>query len=72
MGTATMERMEREELFRMIQELPNDKLTMALDFVRTLQDEDDEPLTEEELAQIVKAEADSPGKDAFARTKKAG
>jgi hypothetical protein len=55
MPTATI---EREELSRMIQDLPDDKVTVILDFVRALQDEDDEPLTEDELAQIAEAEAD--------------
>jgi PHD/YefM family antitoxin component YafN of YafNO toxin-antitoxin module len=57
MTTTTIEE-TREELSQMIQKLPDDKVTATLDFVRALQDEDDEPLTEDELAQIAEAEAD--------------
>ena len=55
MTTATV---EREELSHMVQCLPDDKLAAALGVIRALQDEDDKPLTDDEMAQIAEAEAD--------------
>jgi hypothetical protein len=48
----------REELSKTLQNLPDDRVMIALNFIRTLQDEDDEPLTEDELAQLAEAEKD--------------
>lgn len=49
---------KRQKLIRIVNSLPDDKTLMALDFFRLIQDEDDEPLTDDELAQIEKAKAD--------------
>jgi predicted transcriptional regulator len=48
----------REELLQTLQSLPDDRVMVALDLIRALQDEDDEPLTEDELAQLAASEAD--------------
>jgi hypothetical protein len=55
MTTATL---EREEILQKIRDLPDDKLPDVLGFVEALQEEDDEPLTEEELEAIAQAEED--------------
>jgi hypothetical protein len=48
----------REELLQTLQSLPDDRVMIAPDFVRALQNEDDEPLTEDELVQLAASEAD--------------
>jgi hypothetical protein len=58
-ATATL---EREELLQAVKEIPDDKLAAVLRAVRDIlqidEDESDEPLTEDELAQIAESEAD--------------
>jgi len=40
---------EQKDLLQAIQNLPEDKMAVVWGFIQTLQDEDDEPLTEEDL-----------------------
>ena len=54
----TTKTLEREDLFRVIQSLPEDKAMAVWEFVQSLQNEDDEPLSEEDLAALNKAEED--------------
>jgi hypothetical protein len=49
---------EREKLFEAVKALSDDKVKSVLDLVRKFQDEDDEPLTEDEIAQLAEAEKD--------------
>ena len=45
----TAKTLEREDLFQAIQNLPQNKFTAVWEFIKVLQDEDDEPLSEEDL-----------------------
>jgi len=49
MITATI---NHQDLHKMIDELPSNKKVILLDFVKLLHDEDDDPLSEDEIAQI--------------------
>ena len=45
----TAKTLKHEGLFQTIQNLSEDKMRVVFEFIRTLQDEDDEPLSEEDL-----------------------
>ncbi|MFC7394616.1 hypothetical protein [Scopulibacillus cellulosilyticus] len=47
---------KREELKRIIDNLPDEKLPNPIDFLKSLIPEDDEPLTIEEIKEIEEAE----------------
>lgn len=49
---------KREDLKNIIDSLPEELLPSATEFLKSLIPEDDEPLTEEELKQIVQAKED--------------
>lgn len=46
------------EIYEMIMQLPVEKSSLVIDYVRHLQDEDDEPLTDEEIEQMSDVHAD--------------
>ena len=52
----TTKTFEREDLFQAIQNLPDDKLNAVFRFMQIIQDEDDEPLTEEDLQDLDRAD----------------
>jgi hypothetical protein len=49
---------ERETLYQLIDNLPDDRIVAAIGLIRNLQDEDDESLSEEELAAIARSDED--------------
>ena len=53
MITATI---NHQDLHKMIDELPSNKKVILLDFVKLLHDEDDEPLSEEDLKALDQAD----------------
>ena len=52
----TTRTLEREGLFQAIQNLPESKLKAVWGFIQVLQDEDDEPLSEEDLEALNRAD----------------
>ena len=49
MATATI---NHQDLHKMIDELPSNKKVVLMEFIKLLHDEDDDPLSEDEIAQI--------------------
>lgn len=49
---------EKETLYELIRLLPDDKVVSAIDYVRFLAEDEEPPLTEEELAQIEASKMD--------------